>query len=108
MLFIINNKLWKIKIVSRTNKKLRNPNNSFALGVCDNNDRCIYISNELSSKKFKQVLYHEITHALIFSYNIHIPYRQEELFADLMATYGAEVIYLTNKIFYAKNKNRGA
>ena len=53
MLFIINNKLWKIKIVSRTNEKLWNPNNSFSLGVCDNNDRCIYISNKLSSKKFK-------------------------------------------------------
>lgn len=99
MIFIINHQLWKIKFVSRFNEKLRKPNNSFALGVCDNNDKCVYIFNQLPKQKLKQVLYHEITHAVMFSYNVYIPYKQEELFADLVATYGAEIINLTNKIY---------
>lgn len=103
MFFTINNKLWQIKLVSHMSSKLQNPDSSFALGVCDNSNKCIYISNNLTNKKFKQVLTHEITHALMFSYNIHIPYRQEELFADLLATYGAEIIYLVDKIFLYRN-----
>jgi hypothetical protein len=34
------------------------------------------------------VLSHELTHAAMFSYNIDLSYEQEELFADLIATYG--------------------
>lgn len=36
----------------------------------------------------KKVLSHEITHAAMFSYNISLSMEQEELLADLVATYG--------------------
>jgi len=36
----------------------------------------------------KKVLSHELTHAAMFSYNIEMSHDQEELFADLVATYG--------------------
>lgn len=35
----------------------------------------------------------------MFSYNINLTIEQEELVADLIATYGDEIIYITNKIF---------
>ena len=45
-----------------------------------------------------KVLCHEITHAAMFSYHITLTYEQEELLADLLATYGEEIISTTNKI----------
>lgn len=47
----------------------------------------------------KKVLCHEIAHAVIFSYKIELSIEQEELLADLIATYGQEIISKTNKIF---------
>ena len=47
----------------------------------------------------KKVLVHEITHAAMFSYNVELNFWQEELLADLIATYGQEIIGITNQIF---------
>ena len=47
----------------------------------------------------KKVLCHEITHAAMFSYNININVEQEELIADFVATYGEEIIDITNFLF---------
>lgn len=41
----------------------------------------------------------QITHAAMFSYNVDLSIEQEELIADLISTYGEEIIYITNKIF---------
>jgi hypothetical protein len=35
----------------------------------------------------------------MFSYNVNLNYDQEELLADLIATYGHEIIHMTNIIF---------
>ena len=35
----------------------------------------------------------------MFSYNVKLTLDQEELVADLIATYGPEIIRITNKIF---------
>ena len=40
----------------------------------------------------------------MFSYNVNLSLEQEELVADLISTYGDEIIYITNKIF-AKLEN---
>lgn len=37
--------------------------------------------------------------AAMFSYKIYLSSDQEELLADLIATYGEEIIFITNKIF---------
>ena len=47
----------------------------------------------------KKVLCRELTHAAIFSYGINLSIEQEEVIADLIATYGEEIITITNKIF---------
>ena len=46
-----------------------------------------------------KVLCHEITHAAMFSYNVFLTEDQEELLADLLATYGSEIITTTNRVF---------
>ena len=59
----------------------------------------IYLDERLQGSLLKKVLCHEITHAAMFSYNINLSLEQEELLADLIATYGEEILTITNKIF---------
>lgn len=98
-MFNINEVDWRIKIVSSNHPNLKRRNGSVALGSCDNNTHIIYISENVPNYKLKKVLCHEITHAAMFSYDIIITLEQEELLADLIATYGEEIIFITNKIF---------
>ena len=39
--------------------------------------------------KLRKVLCHEVTHAAMFSYHVNLELSQEELIADLIATYGS-------------------
>lgn len=52
-----------------------------------------------------RVLGHEITHAAMYSYDVSLTYDQEELIADIVATYGNEIVAVTNRVFN-KIKNR--
>lgn len=97
-MFTINNKQWNIKFVYPDNSMLWN-GTDFALGACDGPTQIIYISNILKGYKLKKVLCHEIVHAAMFSYDIGLNYEQEELLADLIATYGEEIIKVTNEMF---------
>lgn len=47
----------------------------------------------------KKVICHEVAHAAMFSYEVYLDPAQEEVLADLIATYGHEIISITNKIF---------
>lgn len=77
---------------------------SLTIGACDNIDKTIYINWSLSDSKFKKVLCHEVTHAAMFSYDVLLTIEQEELLADLFATYGEEIIDITNQIFNRMRK----
>lgn len=103
-MFKINNFDWEIKKVSPNHFKLLKSNGDYALGSCDKNTLTIYLSKRIPKYKIKKVLCHEITHAAMFSYQVYLTHDQEELIADLIATYGEEIINITNKIF---NKIRG-
>ena len=83
---------------------LKRPDGVFAVGVCDDPSKTIYISDNLDIDFTKKVLAHEITHAAMFSYDVYLTYEQEELVADLVATFGEEIIDITNFIF---NQIRG-
>ena len=98
-MFNINGIDWGIKLVSPNHPKLKRNDGSFALGACDNIIKLIYISETVPEYKIKKVLCHEITHSAMFSYGINLTIDQEELLADLIATYGEEIILITNKIF---------
>ena len=100
----INGETWEIYLVSPHHSMLRTPDGSFTLGSCDVRYHTIYINKNLNSQKMKQVLCHEITHAAMFSYDINLTFEQEELLADLIATYGQEIVKTTNEFFSKLNK----
>lgn len=95
----INGETWRILIVSPNHPMLMRPNGNYALGACDDIVKGIYIVQGLDTLKFKKVLCHELTHAAMFSYNVNLTHEQEELLAELIATYGQEIIRETNHIF---------
>ena len=72
---------------------------TYAIGVCDDKAKVIYIANNLSRTLARKVLCHEVTHAAMFSYNVELTLDQEELLADLVASYGEEIIKITNQMF---------
>ena len=98
-MFNINGYYWHIKLVSSNHPKLQKYDGTYALGSCDGDTQTIYISLNVPTEKFKKVMCHEITHAAMFSYNVFLNEDQEELIADLIATYGQEIINVTNRIF---------
>ena len=57
-----------------------------ALGVCDDNDKTIYILNNLNREKMRKVLCHEIVHAAMFSYNVFLDISQEEMVITIQDT----------------------
>lgn len=95
----MNNIIWEIHYVSPNHPKLRRSSGTYALAACDQQTKIIYLSILIPREKLKKVLCHEITHAAMFSYQIYMTIDQEELVADLIATYGEEIISVTNKIF---------
>lgn len=95
----INNIYWQIKMVPQYNPVLMTSDGDYTYGVCDNYTKTIYLSEDLTGNFLKRVLCHELTHAAMFSYGVDLTVDQEELIADLLATYGEEVVYITNKIF---------
>ena len=101
-MFNINGETWRILLVSPDYPTLQRSDGSYALGMCYDENKTIYMNIELQDAPllFKKVLCHEITHAAMFSYNVNLNYSQEELLADLIATYGEEIIEVTNRIFY--------
>ena len=98
-MFNINGVDWEIRLVSSNHPKLRRNDGSIALGSCDSITKTIYMSEIIPAHKLKKVLCHEVTHAAMFSYHVEMNIEQEELVADLIATYGPEIIDITNKIF---------
>ena len=98
-MFIINDIYWKLAFVPPDFPLLQRTNGDFTIGACDNLTRTIYINEKLQGQLLKKVLCHQITHAAMFSYNIDLTIEQEELVADLISTYGEEIINVTNRIF---------
>ena len=98
-MFLINKIYWKLAFVPANFPLLQRMNGDYTIGACDNLTRTIYICETLQGNLLKKVLCHQITHAAMFSYNVNLSIQQEELIADLLSTYGEEIIYITNKIF---------
>lgn len=98
-MFLINNVYWKLSVVPPDFPLLQKPNGTYAIGSCDSLMRTIYINEDIQGDLLKKVLCHEITHAAMFSYGVDLSIDQQELVANLISTYGDEIIYITNKIF---------
>lgn len=106
-MFNINGEFWRVAYVPGNDYSLLKPDGTFAIGACDDYMKTIYLNRALQGDYLKKVLCHEITHAAMFSYNVSLSLPQEELLAELMATFGEEIIDITNIIFdYLKRKGR--
>lgn len=98
-MFLINNVYWKLQFVPIDYPLLQRMDGTYTIGACDNLTRTIYINETLQGNLLRKVLCHQITHAAMFSYNVNLSIEQQELVADLISTYGDQIIYITNKIF---------
>lgn len=105
-MFNINDETWYVEFVDDYHPMLYRSDGSISLASCDDNYKTIYINRNVRGFRLKKVLCHEITHAAMFSYNVYLTIEQEELLADLMATYGEEIIDVTNKIFKKLRRGR--
>lgn len=91
----INGELWRVRIVPPQHPALYRNGNP-ALGCCDDIVKTIFISNILTQREMKKVLCHEMVHAAMYSYDVPITDYVEEIVADLIATYGNEIMSLTH------------
>lgn len=98
-MFEINGETWYIKFTNPYNDIFIMDNGDRTIGVCDDKSKTIYLSDQLKRRKLKKVLCHEIVHAAMFSYDVELDYLQEELLANIIATYGNEILSIANDIF---------
>ena len=94
----INGELWRVRIVPPQHPALYRNGNP-ALGCCDDIVKTIFISNILTQREMKKVLCHEMVHAAMYSYDVPITDYIEEIVADLIATYGNEIMSLTHMTY---------
>jgi len=98
-MFEINGERWYIKFTDPHHPIFLMNNGEYTIGTCDDNTKTIYLANYLEGDLLKKVLSHEIVHSAMFSYNVYLSYEEEELLADLIATYGGEIIFHANDMF---------
>ena len=98
-MFNINGENWRVFLVSANHPMLIRSDGSYTIGACDDSTKSIYILEDLNDKYLKKVLCHEITHACMFSYDVELTIEQEEMLADLIATYGTQITHISNLIF---------
>ncbi len=99
-MIIINGIEWRVKLVHPLDEVLIRDDGTRTLGMCDRYTKTIYLASNLKGSMLKKVVCHEIVHAAMFSYNVYLSLEQEEVIADIIATYGDEIINITNKVFY--------
>ena len=98
-MFNINGETWYVQFSCPYHSIFLMENGDYTIGVCDDNKKTIYLASNLKGKLLKKVLCHEIVHAAMFSYDIELDYMQEELLANIIATYGSEILNIANDIF---------
>lgn len=91
---------WRVKFVHPWDDMLVREDGVRTLGMCDRDTKTIYLAENLEGSMLKKVICHELVHAAMFSYNVYLSLEQEEVIADIIATYGEEIINITNKVFY--------
>ena len=104
MKFMMNGIEWNVYKVPSYSDMLRRSDNSYTVGMCDFSNRSIFLCNKLSGQFLRKVLIHEVCHSAMSSYSIDMSVEQEELFCDLVATYGDEIIGIVDSMFRLLSK----
>lgn len=98
-MFEINGEYWYVRFVDPDHPIFLMGNGEYTIGTCDDYTKTIYLANNLEGSLLRKVLSHEIVHSAMFSYNVYLSYEQEEILADIIATYGREIITNANEMF---------
>ena len=99
MLFVINGIRWEVLFCRPNSDNLRRSDGSMTVGVTDFNTRCVYLSELLRGPFLRKVFIHEVCHAAVFSYGIHIGIEEEEFLCDFVSTYGDEIFHVVDEAF---------
>ena len=100
-MYKINGITWYMIRVRSDSPMLMRSDGSITVGMCDREAQTIYISDALHGRFLRKVILHEICHSAMFSHGIDMSVDQEELFCDLLSTYGDEIIAITDSVFKA-------
>ncbi len=100
-MYRMNGYLWSVSLVRSNSPMLRRSNGSYTVGMCDRATQTIYISDMVQGAFMRKILIHEVCHSAMFSYGIDMSVEQEELFCDLVATYGDEIFSVVDDLFMA-------
>lgn len=92
---------WSVRIVRGDSPMLMRSDGSRTVGMCDRETHEICISDMLQGAFLRKVLIHEVCHSAMMSYGIDMSVEQEELFCDLVATYGDEIFEVADSLFMA-------
>lgn len=84
--------------MSPNSEMLKREDGTTTVGMTDLSNHKIYISNNIHGLFLRKVICHEITHAYCMSKKIYIPYKYEEYFCDLVATFGSDIVELSKCI----------
>ena len=98
-MFRINGEKWLVKFTAPNDRIFIMDNGEYTIRICDDIPKTIYLATNLEGPLLKKVLCYEIVHVAIFSYNVDLAYEQEELLANVIATYGEEICEIINKVF---------
>lgn len=101
MNFTMNGIEWAVRTVPHNSSMLMRSDGSKTVGMCDRGTKEICISDMLQGAFLRKVLIHEVCHSAMMSYGIDMSLEQEELFCDLVATYGDEIFEVSDSLFMA-------
>ena len=100
--FEINGNLWKIKFVKSTSKYLIDRTSTLRVATTDPSLNTIFLSDRISGSFLKRVLIHEITHVVLWEYDIiskiqeycypQFAIAMEEEICNILADYG-EIVF---------------
>lgn len=91
MRIIIKNIKWNIKYTNNKEYLKRN-NGTYTIGMCDVNNRTIYVYDKLEGVLLIDVLIHEITHAYIHSYGYILSEDEEEFLCEFVSKYSYSIL----------------
>lgn len=96
--FVINNIEWKLNIVNPYSRFLTWYDGTQKLGITYGITHEVFISNNLDSALFEDVLCHELCHCICYSYGIKMPINEEERLCNFVRDYGKEVIFILDDL----------
>lgn len=110
--FYMNGYLWNVRFVNPDDNILVDRTLRKTIGVTDPETMTIYLSENLRGELLNRVLIHELSHCVMFSYNlvseIHKMckkkywFEMEEFCANLLADYGRQVFSIAYSILGSK------